>query len=211
MIIHWSLFAPGLLLLLFPADRLLSARIELHSFEWFRNLENSPRHRPWWWVPALWLDPVRGLAGTWLVRRALGIDVRGEMLLHSPAYWWLIGILTAAMLSQVFTRRGEDALLAPMGFAVGVVGALVPWPVTVIGFTAATVGLFAFRHFLAFFGVGLAAVALLGAVLRAEALWLVPAVGVLVLPLLAGLLSGCSLELPTRRNDGPPPRPKPAG
>ena len=78
-------------------------------------------------------------------------------------------------------------------------------------YTAAAVGLFAFRHFLAFFGVGFAAVAILGAVLRADALWVVPGVGVLILPVLAGFLSGCSLELPTRKDDDPRPRPKPAG
>lgn len=67
MTIHWSVFVPGVLLLLYPADRLLSSLVELRSFDCFQNLDNSPRYRPWWWVPALWIDPLRGFAGTWLL------------------------------------------------------------------------------------------------------------------------------------------------
>src|SRR5689334_14674174 len=38
MTIHWGLFVPGVLLLLFPADRLLSPRVELRSFDCFQSL-----------------------------------------------------------------------------------------------------------------------------------------------------------------------------
>ena len=71
MINDWVSFVPGLLLLLLPADRLLSRWVELRSYECFNSLNNSPRHRPWWWVPALWVDPVRAYAGTWLLLRAM--------------------------------------------------------------------------------------------------------------------------------------------
>ena len=45
MTIYWSVFMPGVLLLLYLADRLLSRLVELRSFDCFQNLENSPRYR----------------------------------------------------------------------------------------------------------------------------------------------------------------------
>ena len=36
MTIHWSLFVPGMLFLLYPADRLLSSLVELRSFDCFQ-------------------------------------------------------------------------------------------------------------------------------------------------------------------------------
>ena len=73
MTIHWSLFVPSVLLLVFPADRLLSSLVELGSLDCSQGLENGPRHRPWRWVPALWLDPLRGFPGTLLLPIITGL------------------------------------------------------------------------------------------------------------------------------------------
>lgn len=48
MTIHWSLFVPGFVRLLYPADRLISSLVELRSVGCFQNLENSPCYRPRW-------------------------------------------------------------------------------------------------------------------------------------------------------------------
>jgi hypothetical protein len=45
MTIYWSLFVPEVVLLLYPADRLLSSLVELRDC--FQYPENSPRYRPW--------------------------------------------------------------------------------------------------------------------------------------------------------------------
>jgi hypothetical protein len=205
MTIHWSLFGVGVLLLLYPADRLLSSVVELRSFDRFQNLEDSPRYRPWWWVPALWLDPLRGFFGTLLLMRALEIPALTWALTPKPAYSLLVGIVALGVLSQTFTRRGDEGvLLAPIGFVAGLVAALTPWSVASIGIVTATVGLFGFRRFQAFFACGLIGVCLLGVVLDAGMMWVGPAVGVLALPLLAALVTGSTLEVPTRNASGAP-------
>lgn len=205
MTIHWSLFAPGVLLLLYPADRLFSSRVELRSFDCFQNLENSPRFRPWWWVPSLWLDPLRGFLGTVLLQRGVGISEVTWSLTPKPEYGLLVGVIGVGVLCQTFTRRGDgEVLLAPIGFAAAVVTALTPLPVALIGIVTATLGLFAFRRFHAFFAFGLVAVGVLGIVLGAAMMWIGPAIGVFALPIVAGLVTGRMLEVPTRNASGPP-------
>lgn len=210
MTIHWSVFVPGLVLLIFPADRLLSRVVELRSFDCFQTLENSPRHRPWWWVPALWLDPVRGFAGAWLLQHAFGLASVTWAAAPKAEYASFVALLGLGVLCQTFTRRGDrGVLLAPIGFVAGIVVALTPWPVSLIGLVTAALGLFALRQFHVFFAFGLAAVALLGFVLGAAPMWLGPAVGALALPIVAGLVTGSTLEVPTRNDSCPVPPPNP--
>jgi hypothetical protein len=199
MTIHWALFVPGVLLLLFPADRLLSSRVELRSFDCFQSLENSPRFRPWWWVPILWLDPLRGLAGPLLVRRALALGSEHWGDVSKPAYALLVALLSLAVVVQMFTRRGDrGVLLAPLGFVAGIVGALTPWPVAAIAIATSLLGLFALRQFHAYFAFGIGAVGLLGVVLDTHLMWIIPAAAAFALPIIAGIVTGSTLELPTR-------------
>lgn len=198
MTIDVGWFVPGVLLLVFPADRLLSRLVELRSFDCFQSLEDSPRHRPWWWVPALWIDPVRAYAGTMLLRAALlrpGLDWAET---EKGSYALFVTVLAAAVIAQLFKRREREALLAPLGFVAGIVAALAPWAVSLLGLTVALTAMFAFRRFYAFFGVGMAAVGGLGFAFGARPMWFVPALAVLALPLLAGMITGRSLELPAR-------------
>lgn len=204
MTIHWILFVPGVLLLLFPADRLLSSAIELRSFDCFQSLENSPRFRPWWWVPVLWLDPFRAFAGTWLLREGLGLKTGPWDPVPVGPYVLALAILIAGGACQTFTRRGDrGVLLAPIGYVAGMVCALTPWSVSLLAIVSAALGLFAFRKFHAFFAFGLSAVALLGFALGAEVAWIAPAIGVFALPIVAGLVTGSTLEIPTRNASRP--------
>jgi len=200
---HWGLFASAILLLLFPADRLLSSMVELRSFDCFNSLDSSPRRRPWWWVPALWLDPLRGFAGTWLLVRSLDLDVRFWSQLSKGGYGVLLAVLGLGLVSQVFTRRGgAGVLLAPIGFAAGMVAALTPWSLGLPALIAAAVGLFGFRQFGAFFWCGALALPLLGVAVGVEIFWVVPAAVALALPGFAAWVSGSTLELPVRDNSG---------
>lgn len=203
MTIHWSLFAPAVLLLLYPADRLLSSAVQLRSCDDFQNLDRGARHRPWWWLPLLWIDPFRGFLGAWLLRRALALETNDWSQIARSPYGLLLAIVGLAVLCQTFTRREEHVLLAPVGFVAGVVTALLPWPVAAIGLAMGATGLFGFREFHAFFAVALAAVGVIGFALDAPACWLIPAVGLLGLPVAAGLLTGSTLEFPTRDTTGP--------
>ncbi len=210
MTIHWSLLVPGVVLLLFLADRLLSRRVELRSFGCFHSLEDSPRQRPWWWVPALWVDPLRGFVGTLLLREAFALKVTPWVPLPLGASALALSILIAGILCQMVTRRGgRGVLLAPMGFVAGAVLALAPWLVSLLAIATAAVGLFAFRQFHAFFTAGLMAIALLGVALGADAAWIGAATGAFALPLAAGLATGSALELPTRNPSGPARSPLP--
>lgn len=203
MTIQWSLFVPGVVLLLYPADRLLSSLVELRSFDCFQSLENSRRYRPWWWVPVLWLDPLRAFLGALLLQRALGVADATWTLTPKPEYALLVGVIGVGVVCQMITRRGNSGvLLAPIGFAAGIVLALTPLTVAALGIVTATLGLFAFRQFHAFFAFGLVAVGVFGIVLDTEMIWIGPAVGVLALPIVAGVVSGSTLELPTRNASG---------
>lgn len=197
---HASLFAPGLLLLLFPADRLLSSVIELRSFAFFHRLENSPGHQRWWRVPLLWLDPLRGFAGAWLLTAPLRETPTSWAALPKPAYALVAAMLAASVVCQLPTRRDRTALLAPVGFVAGMVVALVPWTVSLLGLTLATTAMLGFRQYHAFFTVGLFTVCGLGFAFRAEVPWLIPAVVVLALPIMASVATGRSLELPVRNS-----------
>jgi hypothetical protein len=198
--IHWHLFAPALLLLWFPADRLLSSSVRLRSLETFTTLERSPERLPWWCVPALWMDPIRAFGGMLLLMQAFALDVSGAewALLPKAGYSIVNAVLAVAVLIQMFTRRREEVMLAPLGFVGGLVAALVPWPVALIAFPMAIATVFAFRQLHAFFAIGFVMVGLLGFLFKAEVAWLATALGLLALPLGAMLVTGFTLELPTR-------------
>lgn len=193
---------PGLLLLFFPADRLLSSAVRLRSFDRFQSLHNSSRHRPWWWVPVLWLDPVRGFIGGWLLKQALGLVSVYWSQTSGPAYCVLLVLLSTAIWCQTYTRRDDQAMLAPIGFLIGLIAALTTWPVALGGLLLGLTGLFAFRQFPAFFAMSMGAVALVGFALGEEPTWLIPAVLAMGIPFALSLLTGRSMELPTRDASG---------
>lgn len=201
MTIQWALFVPSVLLLLFLADRLLSANVELRSFDCFHRLGGVSPARPWWWVLALWLDPVRGFAGAYLVREALAANHTQWETVSKPAYAAAVALLALAVVVQTFTRRGDrGVLLAPLGFVAGVVLALMPWPVALIGVVTGLLGLFGFRQFYAYFAFGGVAIGVLGFVLAAPGIWIVPAAGVFLLPVVTGVVADCTLEVPARKS-----------
>lgn len=207
MTIHWSLLGPGVLLLLFPADRLLSSQVKLRSFESFQNLENSSRRRPWWWVPALWLDPARGLGGALLVRHGLNLSSVTWELTPKPAYVLMLAILGAGVVSQTLTRRDDaSALLAPVGFVAGLVGGLTPWPVALVAAVSGVMGIFGIRHFQGFFLGGLSGVCLFGGLLGADLTWIAAAAFLHALPLGMRLVTGRTLEVPTWKEAEPSTR-----
>lgn len=210
MTILWPVLVPGVLLLLFPADRLLSARVELRSFESFNSLVNSPRHRPWWWVPALWLDPLRACFGTLLLKHALALTPAPWAEMPKAAYWTVVGTLVLAVIAQMVTRREKDALLAPLGFLAGIAAALVPWHVALLALASAIAALFAFRNFPVFFVAGATVVAALGFGFRADPAWIVPAAALQVLPVIVAFATGTTLEIPTHHADAKTSKQTPA-
>lgn len=204
MTVDWLEFVPGVLLLLTPADRLLSTHVELRSFDCFRRQHDGRPFRPWWWVPALWLDPLRAFGGAFLLRQSLALNTPYWSLAETSAYALMLAILAVGIVAQAFARRADrGVLLAPIGFIGGTAMALTPWPVGVIGIVAAFLGLFGFRQFYAFFAFGLAAILLLGFVLDAPPMWIIPAACAFALPIVLSLVTSSTLEFPVRDSSRP--------
>ena len=202
MTFHFGLFAPALILLLFPADRLLTRFVELRNFEDFHTLDKGPRFRPWWWVAALWVDPLRSFAGIHLLLLSLGLKLGKWDVLPTAAFSVAIGIVTAAVLAQMFSARERGFFIAPIGFVLGIVAAIAPWKVTAIAATMAFTGMFGMRQFYAFFVGGLIASGFLGFIMSTGAGWLVLAMVAFGLPVTAGLITSRCLGLPTRNAAG---------
>ena len=198
----WVLLVPGAVLLLIPANALLSSFIQLRTFESFNNLDSRRRHRAWWWVPALWLDPARGFLGAYLVKSSLALSSTHWASVPKTDYSLLLGLMLLAIVSQVYTRREEQVLLAPIGFVAALLFALVTWPVALVGVIAGVTGLYAFRQFGAFFLFAALGVSFLGVVLAETSIWLIPAICACGVPVIASLVTGRSLELPTRDASG---------
>jgi hypothetical protein len=198
MIIAWQMFAPAILLLWFPTSAMLSQKVQLRAWETFESLHSAKAPRPWWWVPSLWVDPVRAVVGTYLLRESLGLNDAYLDIVLGPNYGVMVGVMMVGVVMQLFSSREEGVMLAPLGFVVGMIGVLVPWPVGVAGLVLGITGLFAFRNYASFFMGGMLGVGVLGGLMRMDVFWLLPAVGVISIPLIANLVTGRSMELPTR-------------
>ena len=208
MILHPSLFVPGLLLLLFPADRLLCAKVELRDFESFHTLGRKERFRPWWWVAALWIDPIRSFIGARLLTASLDLRFGRWDVPPTAEYSVAIAIVVVAVLAQLVTRREAGVILAPLGFVSGIVASVSPWYATVIAITLAAAAMAGLRHFFAFFLGGILAIAILALVVHADWRWIILPLVALGVPALVGLVSGRAMELPTRNGSGPNTPPK---
>lgn len=205
MTIHLSLFVPALLLLLFPADRLLSSRVELRDFESFHTLDRPERYRPWWWVASLWVDPVRGFVGAGMLAASLDLMFGRWDVPPTPELALAAAVIAAAVVAQIVTWRERGVLLAPIGFATGIVAFVAPWYVTVIATTMAMVAMWGVRQFFAFFVAGGATAGFLAFVADTGTTWTVLALVALGLPAVASLVTGRAMEIPTRNSSGPRP------
>ena len=198
--IHWSYLAGAIAALAFPTDFLLPRETRLRDFESFVSLENSPGRRPWWWLLALWLDPLRAFGGTYLLIHAFAAPAGRHGLVHSPGYWIATAILALSCVCQCLTRRDPEALLAPIGYCVGCLAIIAAPAAAAIGCALAVTSLFAFRRLNAFFGVAIVTLPVLDYVLGGSLPWLLPGLIVLTLPLFLTLVTGRTLEIPTRGN-----------
>ena len=144
LVVDWWLFAPAVILLLFPGDRLMSPQVELLNFDRASHRSRSSKCPRWAYMR--WLEPLRGFGGAFVLKVSLPLTSDLWHCVSQAEYSLFVGVLLLGMILQLFTRREEDALLASVGYAVGLLFALVPWPVALVGLIAGITSLFAFRQ-----------------------------------------------------------------
>lgn len=198
LVVDWWLFTPAVLLLLFPGDRLMSPQVELLNFDRASHRSRSPKCSRW--VYSRWLEPLRSFGGAFVLKVSLPLTTDLWHYVPQTEYSLFVGVLFLGMILQLFTRREEDALLAPIGYVVGLMFAIVPWPVALVGLIAGITSLFAFRQLQGFFGMAAVVVVAIGLLLEAPVIWMLPIVGVLLVPVIAGLTTGRTLEMPVPRD-----------
>lgn len=200
MTFNWIHLSVGLLLLIFPAEFLLSKRVQLRSFETFTSLENNPNAHPWWFVPLLFIDPIRGFGGAWLLRSGLGLASADGVFFRLPHFWMLAGALIAAVAIQTYTKRDHDVMIAPMGFLAGILVLLVPPVAAAITLVLAIAAVFGLRSFMGFFCVGLIVTPAVAIPFRGSITWVAIAGALFGLPVLLSVVSGRTLEIPTAKD-----------
>ncbi|MBT5900708.1 MAG: hypothetical protein HOH58_01205 [Opitutaceae bacterium] len=194
LMVDWWLFVPAVLLLLFPGECLMSSDIELLSYDRMGNRSAAVKRRRWVYVR--WLDPLRAFGGAFALKVSLPLTTDLWHYLPGKEYGVFVAILIVGMIVQLPTRREEGALLSPLGYAMGVMFAVVPWPVAGVGLIAGLTTLIAFRHFGSFFGFAAVGAALVGLLFQVAVIWLLPAVCLMLIPLIAALMTGRALEAP---------------
>jgi len=193
MTIEWGILLPALVLLYYPADRILPQGMRLRSYGQLSDPARSHRNNWWLWQPALWADAVRCGVSIWLVRFALAptgaeADARATAILG--------GLLLVGVLPQMVTARRAASLFAPVGYVFAALFVLLPFsaalPATVLG----VVGLMALRDFGAIFLGGAVMTAVFGYLLGGTIPVVASVAATFILPVVVGAMFRCKLVLP---------------
>lgn len=195
----WSLLpAAGLLWL--PMDWLLRGEVRFGQVEQMFQAGRQRRLTAWN-ASMLVLDPLRAVAGAALAvvgTKALRPLIGGSFpdLVLAVV---MAGLLAVGLALQLYTRRDAEYLLAPVGYAAGLIVQLVEPSVAAITLLLAFATLAGLRSWPAFFLAAAVACAGLGFAIS-ELDRVTPAVlgGVLVLPGIAGMLTGRHLMMAGR-------------
>ncbi|QYM80462.1 hypothetical protein K0B96_07605 [Horticoccus luteus] len=198
MNVTWVILIPALLLLFFPVQILLPSSVVFRVYE-----QTPPRGTgrfPWWWTSAVWLDPICGFGGAFLLDQyvfSVPDDAKGFLLL-APALATFVCVLVS-LLFRMPARRDRRAAFAPLGFSVGLVFALMPPLVAAIGIILALCAVGGFRHFGAAFVAGAAAVAAAGILFKAPHIEVVTVAILVGLPFVFSTATYRVLTFPSRR------------
>lgn len=208
MNVSWGFLIGGLVLLFLPTQRLLPKGVV------FRVLEQTPprgRGRfPWWWTSAVWLEPVLGFAGAWLLRnfsfeavpvpepRFPGQDVPSGLTMALPVLlcYAAIGV---AVISHLPVWKDRRACIAPLGFMAGALFGLLPVNVAAIALVIAACGLGGFRHFGATFLLGAPALAAAGLLFKMPKIEVGLAAVLMLLPFVFSVATYRVITFPSRR------------
>lgn len=204
MNIEWGILLPALVLLYYPADRMLPQSLRLRSYGQLSDPAHAHRHRWWLWQPALWADALRCGASIWLIRFALAP--------HGGAPTRIVAILGALLavgvVPQMVTARKAATMFAPLGYVFAALFVLLPFaaalPVAVLG----VVGLMALRDFAAIFLGGAIVTAVFGYLLGGTAVAVASVAVTFALPVVVGTMFRCKLALPVQQRGEKVPVPE---
>ena len=193
------MFFPALVLVFFPLDAVLPKRLKFRDFDhldfgedsWCRSLEA-------WWLPTLWMDPLRAGAGAWLLRHAWVADASlGGIARHAPLVASAV-ILAGALGVQLHTRRDRDMLFAPIGYVIGLWFGLLLSPVAALAMVVGVGCVVAFRSWSAFFVFGAIATGVIGFLLMRMDPWMLMTVALSILPWFVSAITQRVLIFPLR-------------
>lgn len=199
MNLNWWMFLPALLLVFFPLDAVLPKRLKFREFDHLDFGEDSWCRSPEaWWLPAVWLDPLRAFAGAWLLRHAWEIDkFLGGVARHAPLVASAL-ILAVALGVQLHTRRNRGMLFAPIGYVIGLWFGLLLSPVAVLAMVVGVGCVVAFRSWSAFFVFGAIGAGVIGYLIMRLNPWLLVSVALSILPWFVSAITQRALIFPLR-------------
>lgn len=199
MNLNWWMFLPALLLVFCPLDAVLPKRLKFREFDhldfgedsWCRSVEA-------WWLPTLWLDPLRAFAGAWLLRNAWVLDeFLGGVARHAPVVVSAL-ILAVALGVQLHTRRDRDMVFAPIGYVIGLWFGLLLAPVAALAMVVGVGCVVAFRSWSAFFVFGAIGAGVIGFLIMRLDPWMLMAVALSALPWFVSAITQRVLIFPLR-------------
>jgi len=195
MTIAWGIFLPSVVLLFYPAERLLPTGQKLRTYSQLSDPAQRHRHSWWRWQPVLWADALRIAAAVWLLNFSI-IPEAGES--RALAVVLLGGLLIMALIPQMVTRRKPDAMFAPVGYVLALLFVLLPLSAALPAAVLGIVGLVAIRDFTAFFIGGAIMSALLGYLLGGSLVTACMVAAIFALPVVVSAMFRSKLVLPVQ-------------
>ena len=195
MIIEWGILLPAIVLLYYPADRILPQSLRLRTYGQLSDPARPHRHRWWLWQPALWADTLRCGVSIWLVQFALALG--GSQGGPNPTV--LLGsLLLLGVLPQMVTGRKPATMFAPLGYVFAALFVLLPFAAALPAAVLGAVGLMALREFSAIFIGGAIVTGVFGYVLGGNVTTVAILGGVFALPVVVSTMFRCKLVLPVQ-------------
>jgi len=195
MIIAWGILLPSVVLLYYPAERIIPFGHKLRTYSQLSDPAQRHRHSWWRWQPALWADALRIAAAVWLLDFSIVAEA-GES--RALAVVTLGGLLMLGLIPQMVTRRKPDAMFAPAGYVLAVLFVLLPLSAALPTAVLGIVGLMALRDFTALFLVGGLMSVLLGYLLGGSVVTSCMVAAIFALPAIVSAMFRCKLVLPVR-------------
>ncbi|QYM80428.1 hypothetical protein K0B96_07430 [Horticoccus luteus] len=200
MNVAWPIVIVAGLLLFFPVRFFFPANGLLRTLS---HPPDSMEHKPtplWWLTWAQGLDFLSGWVAAYLLRehgfraapRAVGADALAPALVT-------YGLLLAAVFYRMPVRGRKYVCVAPVGFVLGVMWAVVPPIVALVSTVFLVCSAAAFRSLTPAFLAGAAAVVATGFLFNAPRLELVFFALVAAMPVVVSVVSYRALALPSRR------------